>query len=469
VDTVSTFMMVFSSIGAVLHRPTFLNLRVLLRGALLSSGDRTVTGCLRAAWPWVRKHFSSYENVLRRSRLEMRGMSKGLFRLILGLLPDDAAVVLIVDETLVRRYGPYVAGIGVHRDPLRSSGGSRGLSLGHKWVVLSVAVKLPFMRCVLALPVLSYLYVSPCKARRSRVEVDVKHRSPALICKGLVSIVVGWAPERKFILVADKVFGSHDLADTFNPKGANVRLRSAGIVSRMQPDAGLYAPPPVCVGGRGRRRVKGAKLPNPAQEAACEDASWERADVGWYGGSVKTLLLLSGEGLWYKCGSKATWVRWVYVRDPDGKRREEVFFTTDTGLDAVGIVELYVSRWSLETTFEETKRHLGVETLRNRMLTSVQRSVPLLLSLYSLVIVWFASGGNGSTARIGNAPWYRKDALTFSDILDAARDDVLRDAEKAVREQIILRRAALDTGEFLFAPFPLRRIYETLAKKTNAA
>ena len=224
---------------------------------------------------------------MRRSKVDMRGMSKRLFELILGLLPEEDPVVLIVDETLVRRYGPYVAGIGVHRDSLRSSGNSSGLSLGHKWVVLSVAVKLPFMRCVLALPVLSYLYVSPCKARRSRMEVDMKHRSPARICKGLVSIVSSWAPSRKFILVGDKVFGSHDLADTFNVNSENTRLRSVRILSRMQPNAGLYAPPPVSDGGRGRRRVKGEKLPNPAREAAREDAAWESVEVGWYGGSVK--------------------------------------------------------------------------------------------------------------------------------------------------------------------------------------
>lgn len=468
-DTVSSFMITFANFETSFTRPTYISLSVLLRGALLACGERTVTSCLRAAWPWLRKHFSSYENVPRRSKLNMRRMSRTLFTLILGLLPDDSPVMLIVDETLVRRSGPYVAGIGVHRDSLRSSGKKSGLSLGHKWVVLAVALKLPLMRCTLALPILSYLYVSPCTARRSRVEIEMKHRTPARICKALVSIVVRWAPSRKFLLVGDKVFGCHNLADTFNDASANSVLRSVSIVSRMQPDAGLYAPPPVSTGGRGRRRVKGEKLPSPAQEADRKDAAWMSIEVAWYGGTAKTLSLLSGEALWYKCGSKATRVRWVYVRDRDGKRCDEIYFTTCRELDARGIVEAYVSRWSLETTFEETRRHLGVETLRNRTLTSVRRSVPMLMSLYSLLIVWFASGQDPQGARIGGAPWYAKEMVTFSDILDAAREDVLRDAAGAVREKLFLIRPGNDAPVFLFAPFPLRLVYETLLKIANAA
>ena len=468
-DTVSSFMRVLANFNMALTGPTANSLGVLTRGALLATRERTVTACLRAAWPWVTKHFSSYEDVLRRSKLDGMGMGRILFEMILKMIPTGMPVILIADETLVRRYGPYVAGIGVHRDSLRSCGSASGLSLGHKWVVLSVGVKLPFMRCALALPVLSHLYVTPCKARRSRVEVDLKHRSPARICKALVSIVVGWAPSREFILIADKVFGCHDLADTFNAKGGNARLRSVSIVSRMQPDAGLYAPPSVREGGRGRRKVKGEKLPNPAQEAAREDADWESVEIEWYGGKVKTLSILSGKGLWYKCGAKATWVRWVYVRDPEGKRRDEVFFSTGVNLEAREIVRLYVLRWSLETTFEETRRHLGLETLRNRTLTSVQRSVPMLLSLYSLVIVWFVNHGKESNVRIGSAPWYKKEFLTFSDILDAAREDVLREAVKSIGENLILMRSGLKPSEFFSAPFPYNLLFEIVEEMTRAA
>lgn len=468
-ETVSTIMTFFANFNQAMTAPTAGNLGVLFRGAVLSMGPRTVTECLRAAWPWVEKHFSVYENVIRRAKLNELAMGKTLFNLILRLLPDADPVILIVDETLVRRYGPYVMGVGVHRDSLRSSGKHSGLSLGHKWIVLSVAIRLPFMRCALALPILSRLYVSPSPARRSRVTCDMKHRSPAKIAKALVGIVVRWAPDRRFILIGDKVFGSHDMADTFNEKGDNKRMRAVSLVSRMQPDAGLYAPPPQHNGGRGRRRVKGEKLPNPAREASRDDAPWENVEVAWYGGTRKVLTLISGTGLWYRCGTKATWTRWVYVRYPEDKRRDEVLYTTDSNLKPHEIVEMYVTRWSLEITFEETRRHLGLETLRNRTLTAVQRSVPMLLALYSFIMVWFAVNKKEMTTRIGAAPWYKKKALTFSDILDAAREDILKEACEIAGGDGILRRTKQKPGVFLFAPFPLRFVYEYLAEKTNAA
>jgi len=120
-DTVSTLLGVFASWAPVLTEPTFANLAVLLRGAVLASGPRTVTGCLAAAWPWVRKHWSVYENVARRARLPMLVMARGLFLLVLALLPGNGVIELVVDETLVRRYGPWVVGVGMHRDAVRSS------------------------------------------------------------------------------------------------------------------------------------------------------------------------------------------------------------------------------------------------------------------------------------------------------------------------------------------------------------
>lgn len=457
----STIIALFAGFGPALTSPTFENLAVLMRGAILASSERTVTACIRAAAPWAVKHFSAYENVLRRAKLNERRLARILFSMIEGLIPKGAVVELIVDDTLVRRYGPYVMGIGIHRDPLRTGRGrDYALSLGHKWVVLSVGVRLPFMAGWLALPILSELYVSPNPARRSRVVMNKKHRSPARIAKALVATVVKWAPERRFHLIGDKVFASHDLADSMNERGKVPGLRRVALVSRLQPDAGLYAAPPRRR-GKGRRRVKGEKLPNPREVVSSPKARWRTVEVAWYGGGRKVVQLISGTGLWYKCGTMATWIRWVMIRDPEGRREDQVVFTTDRNLDARQIVETFVCRWSLETTFEETRRHLGLQTLRNRSSTAVSRSVPLLLGLYSLVIVWFAARCDGSRVTIGAAPWYRKTTLTFSDILSLARNDLLRD--------LLLIRHRLKPSVFFLAPFPLNIVYVAYSKKRPAA
>ena len=209
-------------------KPTFENLGVLMRGAILASGARTVTGCIRAAAPWATKHFSAYENVLRRAKLDGGQMARILFSLIDELIPKGDTITLIVDDSLVRRYGPYVAYLGVHRDALRNrSGGARVLTLGHKWVILSVGVKLPFMTGWLALPILSELYATKKIPNRSKVRFEKKHRTPSRIAKLLVAILAGWAPDRRFRLVGDKTYSTHDLADSMNENGKHPAL--AGV------------------------------------------------------------------------------------------------------------------------------------------------------------------------------------------------------------------------------------------------
>jgi len=86
VDTASTFLSLFAGFHPVLTMPTTENLGVLVRGAVLSNGPRTVTECLRSAWPRVRKHHSAYENVLRRARMPQMRMCRMLFEMALSLL-----------------------------------------------------------------------------------------------------------------------------------------------------------------------------------------------------------------------------------------------------------------------------------------------------------------------------------------------------------------------------------------------
>ena len=106
-------------------------------------------------------------------------------------------------------------------------------------------------------------------------------------------------------------------------------------------------------------------------------------------------------------------------------RRDEVFFSTDPVLTPAEIVEAFVRRWSLETTFQEARRHLGLESLRNWSQKAVRRSVPFLLGLYSLIVVWFALHVEHPASTRIEWPWYRKPHVTFSDMLSAARADIL--------------------------------------------
>lgn len=424
---VSTIVGLLASFGPALTARTAENLAVLLRGAVLAHGPRTVTGCLVAAWPWVTKHWSAYANVARRARLNLLALARILFRLVVDLVPLDAVIVLAVDESLVRRYGPYVVGIGMHRDAVRSSHARVQVTPGHKWVTLSVVVKLPFVQRALALPVLAVLYTTAKHAARNRTKrLYRRHRTVPELALLMVRMVVRWVPGRRFRVLGDGSYGTHGLADAFTPASTCPSLRRVTLVSRFHRDAATYAPPPR-YSGRGRPRVKGEQLPSPREVAADPRTRWTRATVDWYGATRKEVLLCSRTGLWYRCGSEATPVRWALVRDPEGKHGDEVFFTTETDLEAKDLVEAFVWRWGLETTFQEARALLGLETLRNRAATSVGRSVPMLLAVYSLVVVWFAKHVSAPESYKRNTPWYTKPSVTFSDMCAAARQDILRE------------------------------------------
>ncbi|MCP4753960.1 MAG: transposase, partial [Proteobacteria bacterium] len=324
---------------------------------------------------------------------------------------------LIVDETLVRRYGRCVRGVGMHRDAVRSSHTRHSVSAGHKWVVVSIAVRLPCMQRTLALPLASALYTARKQAKRNHAErLYNRHRTVGELTLLLVRLIVRWAPDRRFRLIGDGAYGTHELADSLNPTAKRRSLRRVTLVSRFRMDAALYArPPKYC--GHGRPRQKGKRLPAPSAVAASPTTRWHKKEVAWYGGQRKTIRVCSRSGLWYKCGSQAKWVRWVFVRDPQGKGRDEVFFTTDDSLAPEAIVEAFVRRWSLETTFQEMRVQLGLETLRNWTNLAVRRSVPLLFGVYSIVVVWFARSVEHPERYKRETPWYTKRSVTFSDML----------------------------------------------------
>ena len=424
-ETVCTIQVLLASFAPALTARTYENVGVLVRGAILAVGSRTVTACLMAAWPWVRKHWSAYENVGRRAQVHMLPLARVLFWLALKLVPKRATIELATDDTLTRRSGPRVAGVGMHRDAVRSSHARHAVSPGHRWVTLCVVVRLPFCPRAFGLPLLSVLYCTRKHARRNReLRFYRKHRTPTELALLLVRIVVRWAPDRQFRLLGDGTYGTHEMAGALCPSSPRQALRRVSLVSRFPRNGATYAPPPPYA-GRGRPRVKGPKLPSPQEVAADPATLWTRMRVHWYGGTRKKVLVCSRMGLWYRGGCGATPVCWVVVRDPEGKRRDEAFFTTDPAMSLRAIIESYVRRWGLETTFEEARAYLGLETLRNRTANAVRRSVPMLLALYSFIVVWFARHVRHPEACIRRTPWYPKSHVTFSDMLAAARQDIL--------------------------------------------
>jgi hypothetical protein len=140
-------------------------------------------------------------------------------------------------------------------------------------------------------------------------------------------------------------------------------------------------------------------------------------------GRTRALEYVSGTSVWYSSGQPPAPIRWVLVRDPSGERAPLAFLRTDLDLEPVTILSRFVFRWRIETTFQEIREHLGVETQRQWSDLAIPRTTPALLGLYSLVALW-AHGlmGDPDTAvRPHPAAWYNKSPPTFSDAIAAVR------------------------------------------------
>ncbi|QEL17157.1 IS701 family transposase [Limnoglobus roseus] len=391
----------------VFTHPTYLRFLTLAAAAILTTGRRTVANVLRTVGDLAPGHPASYRRVL--SAAEWSGLELGcaLARFLLDHLVPDGPIDLVGDDTVDGHPGPRVYGKGRHRDAVRSSHTYTAWRCGHKWVVLAVLVKFPFATRRWALPVLVDLYRTP---EVSAAE-GVRHRTPGQLMCRLLRVLLARFPDRTFVFAGDSGYGTHEVA-----RFCHRHRRRLTLVSKLHPDANLFESPPPYA-GNGRPRVKGRRVPKPRQAAAT--ARRARLTVAWYGGGTRRVEAATGTGHWYKGGHGLVPIRWVFVKDTTGTHRDEYLFTTDTSRTADAVVGTYCGRWSIETTFQECRPCIGLETTRGRSRKTVCRAAPCLFGLYSVVAVLYHALPAGK--RTGGITWIGKEVVTFSDALTAVR------------------------------------------------
>jgi hypothetical protein len=392
-------------------RPTFKRFLTLMGAAVLNTGRRTVSNLLRTAGGLATGHPSSYHSVFSRRRWSLWTLARVLTRAILRRFAADEPIPLAGDDTVDEHRGETVYGKGRHRDPVRSTHSYTAWRWGHKWIVLAVLAKFPFASRPWALPVLISLYRTPEWDR----EHGRRHKTPCDWMRQLLAVLIHWFPGRRFVFTGDGGYGTHALA-----RFAHRHRRHLTLVSRFYPDARLYEPAPEIVGKRPahRPRKKGAKLPTPQEVVAT--TSRMALEVSWYGGGRRDIEAASDSGHWLKSGKGLVPVRWAFVHDTTGTHRDDYFFCTDVAMVPESIVETFTGRWSIETTFQEMRPFLGLETTRGRTEPTVLRVGPCLFGLYSVVALAYAQlrSRGQATARVG---WAGKVETTFSDAITTVR------------------------------------------------
>jgi hypothetical protein len=384
--------------------------QVLLLGAILAPGPRTVTAALRAMGLAAERHFTNYHRVLNRAIWSGRQGSRILLGTLIALLvPPGATIVLGADDTVERRSGRRITAKGCYRDAVRSTKKHVIRCFGLKWVSMMLLVPVPWSRRVWALPFLTTL-CWPAEKRGQR-----RHKTSIDWVRQMMKQVRRWLPGRRLVVVVDGGFAAVSLAL------ACVK-RQVVMVSRLRWDAALYHPPgPQPPAKRGPKPLKGKRQRSLQAWADRFDTPWETVDVDWYGGQRKQLWVFSHTSLWYTPSLPPVAIRYVLVADPEGKLRMEAFFCTDLQATPVEILQWVVMRWSVEVTFEEARAHLGVETQRQWSDQAIARTTPVLLALVSIVTVLALRLSQGGHIPMPVMAWYRKAEPTFADCLALVR------------------------------------------------
>ena len=402
----------FDTLGRAFTRATALRFSLLLAAALLTVGRHTVANLLRTLGPLVPGDPSSYRRVFSQRRWSSWRLAQLLAGWVVDHLLPDGPIFVAGDDTVDEHRGKHVYGKGRHRDPVRSTHTYTAFRWGHKWVVLAVLVRLPFTRRLWALPVLVALYRSEEENRRR----GRRHKTPPELLRQLLCVLLRWFPQRQFVCAADGNYATHDLA-----RLAAQHPTRLTYLSHFYADANLYEPAPPVVGKRpsGRPRKKGRKLPAPA-EVVKQAQHRQRLNVAWYGGGRRDVEVVTGTAHWYQAGQPLVAVLWVWVHDCTGTHRDEYFFTTDVRWSAAQVIETYTGRWNLETTFQEMRSHLGLETTRGWCEPTVLRVAPCLFGLYTVVAALYVQLP-ARRRRRGLLAWVGKGDVTFSDALTAVR------------------------------------------------
>jgi hypothetical protein len=284
-------ILVLAPFAPLFSERVWLHAHVLLLGAILSPGPRTVTGALRMMGLALDRHFTNYHRVLNRAAWSARRGSRILLGVLITLLvPPGATIVLGADDTVERRSGRKIRAKGCYRDAVRSTKKHVIRCFGLKWVSMMLLVPMPWSRRVWALPFLTALCWPANKdsLRRHKTSIDWVRQ--------MMTQVRRWLPDRQLALVVDGGFAAVALAL------ACVQSRAA-MVSRLRWDAALYHPPaPQLPGKRGRKPLKGKRQRSLQDWAERSDTPWETVVADWYRGERKTLWVFSRTALWYTPG-----------------------------------------------------------------------------------------------------------------------------------------------------------------------
>lgn len=416
---------VLALFSPLFSRPVYENVVSLFIGHILTKGNRTIADILRTLNLKNLKNFSKFHWVFSGAKWSAFKAANLLFLEIIKVFSPNE-IVIAIDTHVERRKGEKIRGLGRQRDAIRSTKSRKVLTIGLLWLVASVSLKLPYCQRHWALPFFSQIIPPkrPLSSSRNKQDLNAKarHKTATQWTIQLIKTIRRWLGKNlKFVLVADSAFSCHKIAH------ACAKAHGA-LISRLRMDARIFNFPDTNKKRRGRPLLVGKRCPLFTDYLKDLTLTWQEIEVDWYGDRRKKLFVYTGINLWYAYGIAPLPIRWVLIKDPENKLEPTVLFSTNTAHSAERIVEIFVTRWPIEVTFEESRRHLGIETQRQWSDKAIERTTPCIFASFSIIVLMATklAAERGEKIQTQQASWYKKKNITFSDLLSHVRISILK-------------------------------------------
>jgi hypothetical protein len=374
----------------VFTAPSYATHCAILLGWIMCLGRHTLFRVFLSSSPGELHDFSgphgqdaSY-NFFERSAWKPSDLFYRLALFVFTNLSLSRVIKVVVDDTLFHKRGIHVWGKGWFRDAVASTKKRVATASGHNWVVMAVVYEIPLLPLVLAFPILARLHL-PGK----------ENPSCAKLAREMISELMRRFPDRTFLLLGDGGYSNEVLLKDLDGLGQQL-----DYIGRIRSDSILYDPkvPEQPKSKRGKKPQKGPKLPTPAQVAKQAvpvgqegGYQWREVRVSAYG--VERMLLACAFLAYYPSILGLRLIQVVVVRDPEGAMKDCYLLATNLKMDVAEIIRNFSLRWSIEVMFKASKQIMEIQGPQHFCEESVQKVVPWVLAVQTLISVWYLVAG----------------------------------------------------------------------------